>query len=202
MSKPSTVGEITRYLAKNITASTKDFSQALQLTEQNIRYHLEKMIKSGVVHAVESKELSPKSAGRKRLLYTLAPNPYPNNHARLLDATLKVLKKSRKSNLLEIALRAIAHEMFPKNGSSSSHVEQLNDAIKQLNIHHYDAHWEAGFDGPQFVFQHCPYASLLAAHPELCQLDCQILHHLTGTPYACLFSAVEPFRTTCVFSPK
>ncbi len=203
MSKSSTTGEITRYLAKNTAASTKDLSQALQSTEQNIRYHLEKMIKSGIIQSIKDKELSTKSAGRKRLVYSLTLNAYPNNHTRLLGAILKVLKKSRVANHLEITLRAVAYEMFPENKSCSSHIERLNDAVERLNFHHYNAHWEAGFDGPLFIFQHCPYAPLLTAHPELCQLDCQILHHLTGIPYVCLPSTADiPSRAACIFSPK
>ena len=47
----------------------------------------------------------------------------------------------------------------------------LADLVDALDHMHYRARWEAGAEGPRIIFGHCPYASIIEDHPELCQMD-------------------------------
>jgi predicted ArsR family transcriptional regulator len=48
---------------------------------------------------------------------------------------------------------------------------RLSDLVHALDHGHYHARWEAGAEGPRVIFGHCPYASIVEGHPELCQMD-------------------------------
>jgi hypothetical protein len=65
---------------------------------------------------------------------------------------------------------------------STNQVQSLQNAIKILNVHHYQASWEARLNGPRFYLRNCPYAALLGDHPELCNMDRLILETLIKKP--------------------
>ena len=50
--------------------------------------------------------------------------------------------------------------------------------VDKLNEFHYQARWEAGAQGPRILFAHCPYAAIIAKHPELCKMDETLLGEL------------------------
>jgi len=52
--------------------------------------------------------------------------------------------------------------------------------MQALNELNYEARWEAHADAPQVVLGHCPYAEIIDAHPELCQMDTFLLEILIG----------------------
>jgi len=56
----------------------------------------------------------------------------------------------------------------------------LNHIIQNLNEMNYQSRWEASPDGPRVILSHCPYASVLAENPELCQMDAVFLSSQLG----------------------
>jgi predicted ArsR family transcriptional regulator len=56
----------------------------------------------------------------------------------------------------------------------------LNLVVEKLNQMNYHARWEAGAEGPRILFGHCPYAAIIARHPELCKMDASLLEELMG----------------------
>jgi predicted ArsR family transcriptional regulator len=60
--------------------------------------------------------------------------------------------------------------------------QALYQSVQQLNEMHYQARWEARADAPRVIFGHCPYAAVLAEHPEICQLDVSLLEEMLGQP--------------------
>ena len=59
-------------------------------------------------------------------------------------------------------------------------MRRLASAIERLNEMHYQARWEAGPEGPRIILGHCPYATIIDKHPELCQMDLALLSKLLG----------------------
>jgi predicted ArsR family transcriptional regulator len=47
--------------------------------------------------------------------------------------------------------------------------------MDRLSALHYEPRWEARAAGPEIILGHCPFASIIARHPELCQLDAHLL---------------------------
>ena len=202
MGKLSTRDNILHYLSRHSYGSAKDISLSLNTSAQNIRYHLEKLLKAGIVQAISETGPSLKTTGRKRLLYSLSTQAHQNNYAAAASAFFKILKKLQHDLPYETLRRLIVQEMFPINTTFSSPIERINQAVQRLNDQHYHARWEARFNGPNFVFQNCPYTALLPDHPEFCNLDCLILEHLTGIPYQ-IESRIFDHRTpaACLLSP-
>jgi predicted ArsR family transcriptional regulator len=58
----------------------------------------------------------------------------------------------------------------------------LGEAVQRLNDLNYKARWEAHSDAPHVLFYNCPYAAIVADHPELCRMDAALLEHLIGRP--------------------
>jgi predicted ArsR family transcriptional regulator len=58
--------------------------------------------------------------------------------------------------------------------------KRLNLIVEKLNQMHYHAHWEAGAEGPRVLFGHCPYAAVVGKHPELCEMDTNLLSILAS----------------------
>ena len=52
---------------------------------------------------------------------------------------------------------------------------RLAAVIEFLNRLGYAARWEAHAAAPRIIFEHCPYALLVAKHPELCRMDAFLL---------------------------
>ncbi len=63
--------------------------------------------------------------------------------------------------------------------SATQRVVRLTDRLTELA---YAASWEAGAEGPRILFGHCPYAAIIAKHPELCSMDAQVLSLEMGLP--------------------
>jgi len=58
--------------------------------------------------------------------------------------------------------------------------KRLNLVVEKLNQMNYHARWEAGAEGPRVHFGHCPYAAIIAKHPELCNMDSELVGSLVG----------------------
>jgi predicted ArsR family transcriptional regulator len=54
--------------------------------------------------------------------------------------------------------------------------------VQRLSPLGYRPRWEARPKGPHVVLGRCPYAAIIADHPELCQMDQLVLGDLLGSP--------------------
>ena len=64
---------------------------------------------------------------------------------------------------------------------------------------HYQARWEAGAEGPRVIFGRCPYAKVIAGHPELCKMDIALLEKALGRPVIELQKNEAGVRGSCPF---
>jgi predicted ArsR family transcriptional regulator len=60
--------------------------------------------------------------------------------------------------------------------------KRLSLLVEKLNEMHYQSRWEAGAEGPRVIFGRCPYAKVIAGHPELCKMDTAMLAISLGRP--------------------
>jgi predicted ArsR family transcriptional regulator len=79
---------------------------------------------------------------------------------------------------------------------------KLANCIDHLNTMHYHSRWEAHASGPRIIFESCPYASVIAAHPELCRMDQKLLERHLGGNVEQTAKLEKGSRTipVCVFS--
>jgi predicted ArsR family transcriptional regulator len=111
----------------------------------------------------------------------------------LSDALL--LQASRETHIELLAKRLSGTPI----ASGQPLAKRLNLAVESLNQMNYHAHWEAGSEGPRMVFGHCPYAAIIARHPELCAMDQAILREVTGESAVQISKTGQEGSSVCVF---
>jgi predicted ArsR family transcriptional regulator len=181
MTNSSSRQRILSYLGQHNGASALEISRALRVTAANIRYHL------GILEAdgrVQQLGLRPESGrGRPVQIYGLGQAALGDNLSGLVDGLFTQLTENLSAGDLDALMQALAVRLVPlKPGESAGHItRRLAQTITQLNLSGYAARWEAHAAAPRIIFERCPYAAVIAKHPELCRMDRFILEqHLGG----------------------
>ncbi len=168
--------KILAHLKKQRTASAAQIGRGLNMSAATVRHHLSIMLADGRVEALE--ESRQAGRGRPVKLYKLSEKILGDNLALLSDAILREWLNGLSPSKREEALKKIAGALISQIGTSQPEVpaaKRLAIVIEKLNVLHYQARWEAGADGPRILFGHCPYAAIIKDHPELCQMDSEML---------------------------
>ena len=172
------------YLNTHHPLTAVEISQALRMTEANARHHLGILKSQGLVDVIGTRPAAGK--GRPLLLYSPSEQRLGDNLSSLAQALLEELLADIPEAEQKKALRRVARRMPAQTLTSRQQpanlTQRLFSAIQQLNDWHYQARWEAHADGPRLVLGHCPYATILPEHPELCTLDAMILERLLDKP--------------------
>lgn len=166
--------QILTYLQNHHTATAADLARVLQRTTANIRHHLNILVKDQQLTVIAMRVR--KGAGRPRQVYALS-RPADNLQP-LLTALLNALPPETRTATLQQA----AQNLLINTPAANPTAPSLNQAIQRLNSLHYQARWEARPDSPRITLAHCPYAAILPQHPELCQMDADLLTHLLTAP--------------------
>lgn len=199
--EPATRERILTYLREHPSASAAELSSAWGLTPADIRYHLADLLASGLIEEVPRDPARRATRGRPARVYRLAAQLRPNNLAALCHALLETLTAGSGGDQREAIIRSVAERLAGEFQPSGQVTRRLNQAVEFLNHAQYRARWEAGAQGPRVLLRACPYAAVLAQHPEMCQVDQALLERLlqarlrmtarqdpaTGKPPACIF---------------
>jgi predicted ArsR family transcriptional regulator len=180
---PDTRTQIIDYLDRQPFKTAEDLSQVLNLTKENIQYHLKILLKDGSVRREPRSRDTENPRGRPTYIYALADLVRPANIQGLADKLLEVVLADRLEFFSQPEIFArLASLMFPFQPAANQ-TQILRQSMQRLNRQHYQASWEARASGPMVYFRNCPYASLIKNHPQLCQLDCAILLCLLRRPF-------------------
>jgi predicted ArsR family transcriptional regulator len=170
------------YLKKNRAVSAAQIGRALKMSAANVRHHLSVLCSDGRVSIIG--ETRKDGRGRPVKLYGLSESLLGNNLAFLADELLEeFLEKLPPARQVE-ALQSLGHRMALTNKVSEvlGISKRLAQTIENLNQLNYQARWEAGAEGPRILFGHCPYAAIIEKHPELCQMDAELLNTYMDEP--------------------
>lgn len=101
----------------------------------------------------------------------------------LAGAMLEAWLKEAPEPVREAGLRSLAQRLGGDDlpGPGTQLLRRLALTVDRLNELHYQARWEAGADGARIILGHCPYAAIIAAHPELCRMDAFLLEQRTSS---------------------
>jgi predicted ArsR family transcriptional regulator len=192
---------ILEYLHLRRTATIEDFSRVLHFTQANIRHHIKQLVEEGLV--VEVGKRPADGRGRPFSLFSLSEHITSHNLDNLASAALEtIFSDSQDPEGDDLHIQKLAAILAKKElvtGGSPS--KRLLHAVQRLNEMNYQARWEAHDEGPRVIFNHCPYASILNDHPELCRMDVHLLQEMMGVA-ATLKTRFEPGPTglpMCVF---
>lgn len=203
----STRQKILDYLREHHQATAPEISKALNMTRENIRYHLGELLEAGLVEAVPSTNGKPRGRGRPVRIYRPSNAQRPNNLLQLASLLLDAFQETSAGCAdPNLALRRFATAMLDNEPYPKNLTQRLNKVLQSLNQKRYQARWEARPQGPLLILRNCPYAALLPEHPELCQIDAYFLEAMTGQaveqaarmdpftghPPACLFYLHQP----------
>jgi predicted ArsR family transcriptional regulator len=204
-SKPpinSTRERILAHLSENRTTSAVDLAYAWGLTRSDLRYHLSELLKENLIEPLPRDPSAAAGPGRPIVYYRLSERTVPHPLAALSDALLSVTLQPLLPEARTAVLKSLASHLAGDPSPPAPLTRRLAQAVQHFNHSHYHARWEAHAQGPRVLFRRCPYASILANHPDLCQMDKHLLENLlqvpvkqlarmnfdTGQPPACIFA--------------
>jgi DeoR family suf operon transcriptional repressor len=187
--------KILAYLNKARTASAIEISRALKLSAPTVRHHLRILAADGRLERVAVRRQARR--GRPETVYGLPLAARGDNLPVLSDALLAEMSA-------RLPVRILAEQLARRLAEGSNFAGQplakrLNLAVEKLNRMKYHAHWEAGPEGPRMVLGHCPYAAILAKHPELCSMDENLLSRLVGQSAVQISRVGREESSVCVF---
>ena len=209
------------YIDSQRVVTVEDLSRALQMTEANARYHLGILQQQGLVAVVGQR--SRRGRGRPAPLYGLSEQALGHNLDKLasvlLNESLSGLPLEERDVLIHRLAQSLAGVASAYDNSMetpepisdpakravaplASPSQRLMQAVRHLNTLHYHARWEAHALAPRVILGHCPYASLVKDHPEICRLDAALLETLLGAQVTQLAKLAPDRRGArfCMFS--
>jgi len=164
--------KVLAYLNKTRSASVQEVSRALKMSAANVRHHLRVLVSDGRLEMISVKPRDGR--GRPEKVYSIPRAVLGDNLSRLSEVLL-----SESDIPVEVLAKYLAGEF---NSKVQPVTKRLGLAIEKLNAMKYHARWEAGPDGPRIILGHCPYATIIEKHPELCKMDETLLKELLGQP--------------------
>ena len=179
----------------NTTAA--ELSRALQLTQADVRHHLSNMIAEGLVIATGYQRGGRR--GRPAQKFSIATAALNNNFDLLSSALLTVSLQNLSPPDRLVFLRHVAAQLVGENTSGGPLAQRLVGAVVRLSELGYQARWEAHTEAPRLILEHCPFASLLPKHPELCHLDACMLEILLKEPVAKIDPLAQEDGDHCIF---
>lgn len=195
----TTRADILEYLKTRHSTSAAVLGRFLEMTPANIRYHLAILEEEGLVQV--SGQRSGGYAGRPVLLYNLTSHTLGDNVLELLGILLKALGEEGDFQGMLNKVSGLMLEGYKTEKGNL--ISTYNQAVAFLNERYYRASWKATPDGPQIELRHCPYQELTITHPQLCQLDEQVVSSLFNTELELAKKrdfGKNPF-SPCIFKP-
>lgn len=195
--------KIFTYISKRRAVTAAEIARDLRMTSANARHHLAHLLKNGQVECI-GKRSAGKKGGRPVQLYAVSRSvlgdglPALSHH--LLEEMLDSVSAPQRISLIQKLGQRLAS---PRTGvSSTSPMLRLNETVKHLNKLGYESRWEAHASGPRITLGHCPYAAIIEAHPELCEMDAALLHECLAqrVEQIAKLEGAESGRPYCVFS--
>lgn len=165
--------KILNHLKKNRFASAREIARALRLSAPNVRHHLSVLSSDGRVEVIAVRGVE--SRGRPEKLYSLSQASRGDNLS-LLVQTLLTSPPDPNQTGAEMA-RRLGMTDLP---STAILAKRLTLLVERLNESHYQAHWEAGAQGPRLLFGRCPYARVIEGRAEICKMDASMLKTALG----------------------
>lgn len=166
--------KVLTYLTKNRTASAREIARSLKMSPATVRHHLRVLVSDGrlEVGSVRSRVVK----GRPEKIYSLPRAALGDNLSALSEALLAEAGSS-------VGMEALAKRLAGESNFGDQPVaKRLNLLVEKLNRMNYHARWEAGAEGPRVHFGHCPYAAIVGGHPELCEMDVNLVSLLVARP--------------------
>jgi predicted ArsR family transcriptional regulator len=183
--------QILNILQKKSSVTLNTLVRELDLAVATVRYHLTVLERDRLVVSEKVRQ----KVGRPYWVYSLSQQgqeTFPKKYHRLSSFILTEVKAELGSDGLNTLLRRIAQRRLAERAldlAGKSLEEQLEILVTVLGEEGFAATWE--HVGEKYLLTHhtCPYQSVVLLHPEVCQVDAELISGVMGVP-------VE--RTKCI----
>jgi predicted ArsR family transcriptional regulator len=182
---PDTRQDILNILRERGHADVNELSETLNLSPVTVHYHINVLQRDGLLEIKAVRQ----GVGRPKNVFALrdsAFGKFPQGYHRLSDRLLDILK----NRLTEADIQAL----FERIGQdiAAEHTEALKGKSLEQKIGLLsNLLGEEGFmsrlekvSSDHFVLTqyNCPYQYVVTRHPEVCELDLQLMNTALGTP--------------------
>lgn len=185
--------KILAYMMKYRASSAREISRGLKMSAATVRHHLRVLLSDGRLESASVRIRSTR--GRPEKVYSIPLAALGDNLPALSEALLAETGRT-------VRVEALAKRLAGESDFASQPIaRRLNLVVEKLNQMNYHARWEAGSDGPRAIFGHCPYAAIVARHPELCKMDALLLEKMMGVLMESL-TTIREGSSSCVFAMR
>lgn len=185
--------KILAYMMKYRASSAREISRGLKMSAATVRHHLRVLLADGRLESASVRIRSTR--GRPENVYSIPLAARGDNLSALSEALLAEAGRT-------VRVEALAKRLAGESDFASQPIaRRLNLVVEKLNQMNYHARWEAGSDGPRAIFGHCPYAAIVARHPELCKMDALLLEKMMGVSMESL-TTIREGSSSCVFAMR
>ena len=176
--------EILEYLRAKGAADSNELAEALGLSPVTIHYHINVLQRDGLLETKAVRQ----GVGRPRNVFTLrdtAFEKFPQGYHRLSDRLLEILKSRMTEVDIQALFEGIGAEIAAEHATSwqGKTLEQKIDLlVGLLGEEGFMSRLEkVGADHFVLTQVNCPYQYVATRHPEVCELDLQLMNSALGT---------------------
>jgi len=148
------------------------------MTGANIRHHLAVLESNDLIEIVGQRK---EGRGRPLHVYGLSRRVQGDGLDKLAGTLFDIWLGGAPDESREAGLRSVAERLAGVTDVKIPVMKRLIRAVERLNELHYQARWEASAAGARLILGHCPYAAIVADHPELCRMDAFLLETRLGS---------------------
>jgi len=176
--------DILNYLHEKGTADVNELAETLGLSPVTIHYHINVLQRDGLL---ESKAVR-QGVGRPRNVFTLRDSAYekfPQGYHRLSDRLLEILKSRMTEADIQALFERIGADIATEhamNMQGKPLEQKIDTLIGLLGEEGFMSRLEkVGADDFVLTQVNCPYQYVATRHPEVCELDLQLMNTVLGT---------------------
>ena len=176
--------DILNYLREKGEADVNELAETLRLSPVTIHYHLNVLQRDGLLEGRAVRQ----GVGRPRNVFTLRATAYekfPQSYHRLSDRLLEILKSRMTEADIQALFEHIGAEIATEhalNLQGKPLEKKIETLIELLGEEGFMSRLErVGADHFVLTQVSCPYQYVATRHPEVCELDLQLMNTALGT---------------------
>ncbi len=169
--------DILRQLRERGQTSVQELSKALGISPVSIHYHLNVLQREGLVDTQPVR----RNVGRPHNVYSLrdsARELFPQSYHRLADRLLDELKTRLSESEISDLFTRIANEIAAEHAAAlegKTLDEKVKTLVEMLGEEGFLARIEQVGGQLRLTQYGCPYYYVVERHPEVCQLDLNLI---------------------------
>ncbi len=176
--------EILRIINERPNSTVNDIADSLGLAPISVRYHLNLLERDGFIDTRKVRG----SVGRPFNTYaitTTGREQLPHSYDLLAERMLEQVKQFATPQQIEAMFRGMAETLTAERGqtlANASTEQKIDTLIEMLGAEGFLTRWEEANGDLVLKEYNCPYQRVRQNHPEICQLDKQIISSVLQAP--------------------